>query len=211
VKTEVPADPHLWHKHEDAIAGARSNALQLVDAADLAEARLQFAEVSTSLETLLMATGVPPSFDRQVQVLHCPMYPEGGGGTIWLQSAGRVRNPYMGQRMLECFDQRTALPVTGGGRDAAPVEPSQPEAPDESGATPQAAGDGDDYPIDFCLVSGAPLGSMGPPVTVEYQGRTLKFCCEGCIAAFQAEPEMYHKQLDEAAKNLDETPGGVDP
>jgi RND family efflux transporter MFP subunit len=101
VKTEVPAAPHLWHGNQDAIATARSNAFKLVDTEDLAEARLRFAEVSTSLETLLMATGVPPSFEREVQVLHCPMYRSGQGGTIWLQAAGDVRNPYFGSTMLE--------------------------------------------------------------------------------------------------------------
>lgn len=113
VNLEVPADPHLWHKHQDDIATARANALKLVDADDLAEARLQFAQISSSLEMLLMATGIPPSFGREVQVLHCPMYRSGQGGTIWLQLGGEVRNPYFGSTMLECFDQRNALPVTG--------------------------------------------------------------------------------------------------
>lgn len=118
IKLDVPADPHFWHKHQDAIATARANALKLIDTTDIEEARLQFAEVSTTMETLLMATGIPPNFDREVQVLHCPMYRKGQGGTIWLQSAGDVRNPYMGTRMLECFDERKALPVTGMERGA---------------------------------------------------------------------------------------------
>lgn len=113
VRTEVPGEPQLWQQQQDAIATARSSAFQLVDATDLAEARLQFADLSTSLESLLMVTGVPPSFDAEVQVLHCPMYRAGQGGTIWLQKAGAVRNPYFGATMLECFDQRKALPVTG--------------------------------------------------------------------------------------------------
>ncbi len=204
VKTEVPADPHLWHTHQDAIATARSNAFKLMDTDDLPEARLQFAKVSTSLETLLLATGVPPSFQRQVQVLHCPMYRSGQGGTIWLQAAGDVRNPYFGASMLECFDERQALPVTGGERDTLPAEPAQP---DEPAAMPQATDD-DAYPIDFCLVSGAKLGSMGKPVTVQYQGRTVKFCCESCISAFQASPDEYLTKLDEAAGTLGKTRGG---
>ncbi len=116
VALDMPADPHFWHKHQDAIATARANALKMIDTTDLADARLQFAELSTALQTLLMATGVPPSFGREVQALHCPMYRQGQGGTIWLQGAGDVRNPYFGSKMLECFDEREALPVTGGER-----------------------------------------------------------------------------------------------
>jgi YHS domain-containing protein len=214
IKLEVPADPHLWHKHQDAIATARSNAFKLINTTDLAEARLQFAQISTSLETLLMVTGVPSSFEREVQVLHCPMYRKDQGGQIWLQPAGDVRNPYMGQRMLECFDERKALPVTGGS-----TQTRQPK-PDQSGSTDSDAVDADhaehepatqatdDYPIDFCLVSGEPLGSMGAPVTLEYEGRTLKFCCESCIKAFQKNPDEYLKKLDEAAKTLGKTQGG---
>ena len=214
VKTEVPADPHLWHKHQDAIATARSNAFKLVDTDDLAEARLQFAEASTSLETLLMATGVPPSFEREVQVLHCPMYRSGQGGTIWLQPAGDVRNPYFGATMLECFDQRKALPVTGGTIKTQEPKPDQPDPADrdagdadhaEHEPTAQAS---DGYPINFCLVSGAKLGSMGKPVTLEYEGRTLKFCCDSCISAFQESPDEYLKKLDEAAETLGKAQGG---
>jgi Cu(I)/Ag(I) efflux system membrane fusion protein len=113
VKLEVPADPHLWHQHQDAIATARSHAFKLIETSDLKQARLEFAQVSTALESLLKATGVPSSFGSQVQVLHCPMYREGQGGTIWLQTAGEVRNPYFGPRMLECFDQRQTMPTAG--------------------------------------------------------------------------------------------------
>ena len=214
VKTEVPADPHLWHKHQDAVATARSNAFKLVDTDDLAEARLQFAQASTSLETLLMATGVPPSFKREVQVLHCPMYRSGQGGTIWLQPAGDVRNPYFGATMLECFDQRKALPVTGGAIRTQEAKPDQPDPADRDAADADhaehepATQATDDYPIDFCLVSGEPLGSMGAPVTLKYEGRTLKFCCESCISAFQERPDEYLKKLDEAAETLGKTQGG---
>ena len=213
IEIEVPDDPHLWHKHQDAIATARAGALELADGDDLAEARLQYTPVSASMQTLLMATGVPASFDREVQVLHCPMYRAGQGGTMWLQAAGEVRNPYFGTTMLRCFDQRRALPVTGGARvPAAPAGSTNqpPEAPAEADradhAPPAAATP--DYPIDFCLVSGAKLGSMGKPVTLEYQGRTLRFCCDACISAFRDDPELYVRKLDEAAQTLGHTQRG---
>ncbi len=213
VKTEVPADPHLWHKHQDAVATARSNAFKLVDTNDLAEARLQFAQVSTSLETLLMATGVPPSFEREVQVLHCPMYRGGQGGTIWLQPAGDVRNPYFGATMLECFDERKALPVTGGdgdhdadagGSTAPPADQTadhqhdpEPEAETHQQHDPAAI---KPYPLDVCIVSGEALGSMGEPVVKVYDGQEVKFCCQACVPSFEADPRSYLKQLDEEAQ-----------
>jgi len=41
------------------------------------------------------------------------MYRADQGGTIWLQPKGDVRNPFYGSMMLECFDERVVLPVTG--------------------------------------------------------------------------------------------------
>lgn len=218
VTLRIPADEHFWHKHGDDIANARGSAFELAGATDIAAARLQFADLSASLQALLLVTGVPPSFDRQVQALHCPMYREGQGGTYWLQAAGDVRNPYYGPRMLGCFDQRKAMPVTGKaspGSTESDTEPmsmddQQPGVADESGfgAAPAVAEADDTYPIDFCLVSGAKLGAMGAPVTIEYEGRTLKFCCEDCISSFQKDPETYLKKLDEAARNLGHGQGG---
>jgi branched-chain amino acid transport system permease protein len=69
---------------------------------------------SSPLGRLLRATGVPPAYGKEIQELHCPMYREKQGGTIWMQTAGEVRNPYYGKAMLGCFDTRFSLPVTGG-------------------------------------------------------------------------------------------------
>ena len=33
----------------------------------------------------------------------------------------------------------------------------------------------------FCPVTGEPLGSMGPPVAVAVDGKTVYVCCEGCV------------------------------
>jgi hypothetical protein len=41
------------------------------------------------------------------------MYLNKQGGAYWLQKSDEMRNPYMGKRMLECFDERLAMPVTG--------------------------------------------------------------------------------------------------
>jgi RND family efflux transporter MFP subunit len=112
IKTEIPGQPQFWAKHTEA-AQVRGKALELVAITDLARAREAFADMSVALGKLLRATGVPPSYGKKVEELHCPMYREGQGGTIWLQPGGDVRNPYYGKGMIGCFDRRTSLPVTG--------------------------------------------------------------------------------------------------
>jgi len=44
------------------------------------------------------------------------------------------------------------------------------------------------YPLDACLVTGEDLD--GGPTTV-YNGQEVKFCCSGCLDAFNREPERY--------------------
>ena len=131
LETEIPEDRHFWHKHDE-VATVRGKAIELTDSRDIDEARLRFADLSVALSKLVRATGVPPTYRAVVQELHCPMYRDGQGGSIWLQPEGRPRNPFYGSIMLECFDERTALPVTGG----TPVEePSVEPPPDASPAT----------------------------------------------------------------------------
>ncbi len=136
----IPEDEHFWHKHTEA-AVVRGKALELASLTNLAASREAFAELSVALDKLIRATGVPPVLDASVQALHCPMFREGQGGAIWLQPAGSVRNPFFGSTMLECFDRREALPVTG--REPAAVEspttPSEPAAA-PAGASPEARG-----------------------------------------------------------------------
>ena len=209
--TTIPDHPHFWHEHEE-VATIGGKATDLAAADDLASARLAFADLSIALEKLLRATGVPPNYEHTVQVLHCPMYRADQGGNIWLQTGSKALNPFYGadSSMPNCFDERHALPVTGQEPDAVPSDAAQPERTSADGeeANPRATGPTDDYPIDFCLVSGAPLGSMGEPVTMTYKGRKLKFCCESCISTFQDDPEAYLKKLDEAAQTLGKTGGG---
>ncbi len=51
------------------------------------------------------------------------------------------------------------------------------------------------YPLSTCLVSGEKLGVMGPPFVMEYQGREICFCCQGCVSDFNKDPEKYLKIL----------------
>ncbi|MBI1373617.1 MAG: efflux RND transporter periplasmic adaptor subunit [Phycisphaera sp.] len=124
----LPEDEHFWHKHDEA-AIVRGKALELVDAKALDKARLIYADLSVALTKLTRATGVPPTFDKPVLELRCPMYREGQGGGHWMQPTGDVRNPFFGSQMLRCYDKRVAVPVTGAGHDkpsdAAPAAPAE--------------------------------------------------------------------------------------
>lgn len=134
----IPGSEHFWHQHTEA-AVVRGEALELAAASDIASARETFADLGVALDKLIRATGVPPSLDTSVQALHCPMFREGQGGALWLQPAGSVRNPFFGSTMLECFDRREALPVTGSGSAPAENPPASavPVRPGPGGITPE--------------------------------------------------------------------------
>ena len=109
---ELPDHPHFWREHDE-VATVRGKALELVDAPAIDTSRLKFADLSVALSKLVRATGIPSSHGTEVQELHCPMFRGGQGGSIWLQPQGSARNPFFGSIMLECFDERSTLPVTG--------------------------------------------------------------------------------------------------
>lgn len=137
----IPSDEHFWHRHDEA-AVVRGKAFELVSVSDLRQAREVFADLSVAFDKLIRATGVPPGLEIGAQSLHCPMFREGQGGAIWLQPAGAVRNPYFGAVMLQCFDQRQTLPVTGQkpADDAEPSSSAEPAqgAPAETEPAPEA-------------------------------------------------------------------------
>ena len=56
------------------------------------------------------------------------------------------------------------------------------------------------YPLDVCVVSGEKLGSMGEPYVISYEGRQIKFCCDGCEKDFRKEPAKFLAKVDAAAK-----------
>jgi YHS domain-containing protein len=55
----------------------------------------------------------------------------------------------------------------------------------------------DAYRLKICIVSGEQLGSMGEPFVYEYEGREVRFCCEGCVKRFEQNPEAYMNRMDE--------------
>lgn len=73
-----------------------------------------------------------------------------------------------------------------------------------------AADAGDDdakpYPLDVCVVTGLPLGSMGEPVRHVHEGQEILFCCPACLPRFKADPDRYMQQIEDAAEAAPDQP-----
>ena len=54
------------------------------------------------------------------------------------------------------------------------------------------------YPLDYCLITGEQLGTMGNPVIRTYNSRQINFCCDQCPATFEQDQERYLAQHDAA-------------
>jgi YHS domain-containing protein len=50
----------------------------------------------------------------------------------------------------------------------------------------------------ICPVSGEPLGSMGVPLPVEVQDKTVLICCDHCKETIEQNPEKYLAKLAES-------------
>lgn len=53
----------------------------------------------------------------------------------------------------------------------------------------------DEYALDTCVVSGAPLGSMGDPVELVAGTKLVRFCCDNCFPTFRENPAEYLAKL----------------
>ena len=62
------------------------------------------------------------------------------------------------------------------------------------------------YPLTHCPVTGAELGSMGPPVDVMLGDRVVRVCCPGCVATVEADPAQYLNLLDQAEGQAQDKP-----
>ena len=56
------------------------------------------------------------------------------------------------------------------------------------------------YPLTTCIVSDDKLGEMGKPVTIDYKGQQVSFCCKSCIGSFEKDPAKYLAKLPAPAK-----------
>ncbi len=63
-------------------------------------------------------------------------------------------------------------------------------------ATANIADGTETLPVETCVVSGMKLGSMGKPYVHEHEGRTVYFCCAGCVGRFESNPEEMLTKLD---------------
>src|SRR5690606_10118051 len=52
------------------------------------------------------------------------------------------------------------------------------------------------YPLATCPVSGEKLNAKGDPIVRQIDGREIRFCCEGCVAKFEADKETFLKKID---------------
>jgi YHS domain-containing protein len=58
-------------------------------------------------------------------------------------------------------------------------------------------------PQETCPVMG---GKINKSLYADHDGKRVYFCCSGCIAPFNKEPEKYIKQLEDAGVELDSVP-----
>ena len=56
---------------------------------------------------------------------------------------------------------------------------------------------GDLYTLATCPISGKVLGSIGDAIVKEYDGREVRFCCNGCVGKFEADKKAGFKKIDE--------------
>ncbi len=67
---------------------------------------------------------------------------------------------------------------------------------DQAQAAKAQARVGDPYPFATCPISGKKLGTMGDPVVKVYDGREVRYCCNGC-------PKKFEKDLQQSLAKLD--------
>lgn len=102
-----------------------------------------------------------------------------------------------------------AFGLTVAGCGASEQQPATQTQQTQTAQTPAPATEAvaDIYPIDWCIVSGEKLGSMGDPIPYTYKGRTVQLCCKGCIKAFDKTPDAFLARYDSAAAGLIMPPG----
>ncbi len=64
----------------------------------------------------------------------------------------------------------------------------------------------DPKPQTKCPVLG---GNVDKNAYVDYQGKRIYFCCEGCDKEFKKDPEKYMKKLQEEGVTPEPTPAGA--
>lgn len=68
-----------------------------ISESDIVHQREHFGMMSVDIRDLVAITGT----DRKLYQSHCPMYNENKGAT-WLSESAEIKNPYFGNKMLNC-------------------------------------------------------------------------------------------------------------
>ena len=101
--------------------------------------------------------------------------------------------------ILSAFLALTALMVAIEARVA--LRAAENGASKAAHATSMQAGltepEGDPYPLATCPVSGLPIATVSP-VSVNYLGREIRFCCPNCPARFKENPGPYIEKINAA-------------
>ncbi|MDR3556260.1 MAG: YHS domain-containing protein [Syntrophobacteraceae bacterium] len=51
-------------------------------------------------------------------------------------------------------------------------------------------------------------GTIDKKIFVDYQGKRIYFCCQGCVAEFQKDPNQYLKKMAAEGVSPGKTPAG---
>ena len=74
-----------------------------------------------------------------------------------------------------------------------------PKTTQEKPAAPSASTStrvGDPYPLGTCAWAGKKLGTMGDPVVKVFEGREVRFCCDGCTPKFEKDLAASFAKVD---------------
>ncbi|WP_165223505.1 heavy metal-binding domain-containing protein [Aquisphaera insulae] len=137
------------------------------------------AVVDTGNRAVVFVEGMPGMFDS-VEIVAGPRC-----GDVYPVASGLEPGQRVATRGAFLLDAETRLnPGLAAGYFGA-SRGARDDPAGKAGESRKAADPG------VCPVSGKPLGSMGPPVSVTIDGQTVPLCCKGCEARLRASPEKY--------------------
>lgn len=106
--TELKADQSIVDLAKDYMQSISADAKGLVGEKDLEAKRKSFQTISDNLYNLMRTV----RYDRQVSYYqYCPMA-FNNQGAYWLSKQSEIRNPYFGDKMLDCGETKETLDFT---------------------------------------------------------------------------------------------------
>ncbi len=103
--TELKADESLVSMAKEYVQSIAVDSKGLVGEKDLEKKRKSFQTISDNLYSLMRTV----RFDRQVAYYqYCPMA-FNNEGAYWLSKEAEIRNPYFGDKMLDCGETKETL------------------------------------------------------------------------------------------------------